>query len=286
MRFFFSRCLGLALFVTLFPLQTFAWNAVGHMVVANIAYERLKPEVRAKVDKMTMDLAKEYPNITQFQQLAPWPDSLRSQRIETYTHWHYIDKAFSTDNTPLKDLNDSDNVVWALKQIIPVVGNNAVNPYERARFLAFLVHMTGDIHQPLHTTSRISAQHPNGDQGGNQFTVLAKGNHLRGNNLHSLWDGGVGVVDVDSTKENIEAVTRSITKHYPESYFGDKIHDLKPEDWANEGFEVATKVVYNTPENQAPNTNYIETGKQTAEQRLALAGYRLAELLNQALDKK
>ncbi len=276
-------CIALIFTVIFFPVNVYAWNAVGHMLVASIAYERLKPEVRVKVDKMTADLGKEYPYITQFEQVAPWPDMLRSQKIDTYTHWHYVDAAFSTDSTPLKNLSDTDNVVWALKQILPVIANNNANPYEKSRFLAFLVHMEGDIHQPLHTVSRISAAHPDGDQGGNLYLLQTKGSR---SNLHSLWDGGAGLLDVEASRENIEALKQSITKHYPESSFGNAIYDLKPENWASEGYKLATTVVYSTPENQMPTTNYIETSKQTTEQRIALAGYRLAALLNQLLDKK
>src|SRR5688572_28964202 len=87
--------------------NTFAWNAVGHMLVAKIAYDRLQPNVRIKVDAMVNDLAKEYPYITNFTQLGPWPDMLKSQHIDSFTHWHYIDVAFSNDGTqPGKNLID------------------------------------------------------------------------------------------------------------------------------------------------------------------------------------
>lgn len=277
---------ALVIFCAILPVNSYAWNAVGHTLVASIAYERLKPSVKAKVDKMTQDLSKEYPNVTQFQQLGPWPDSLRGQHIDVFTHWHYVDIAFSADVTPIKDLSDDDNIVWAIKQITPIVGNASANPYERARFLAFLVHFVGDIHQPLHTVSRISAAHPNGDQGGNLYRIVttqfAEGS---GNNLHSLWDNGVGLFGSNLSPDIIKSLARTITTQYPESYFGDKVNNLKTEDWSKEGVQVAKTVVYNTPEGKMPSPSYMENGKQTAEQQVALAGYRLAALLNKVLDK-
>lgn len=277
--------LVLALFTFISPLHCYAWNAVGHMVIANIAYERLKPEVRAKVDKLTADLSKEYPTLVQFQQLAPWADALRGQKIDSYTHWHYIDNAISGDGTPLKDLTEDDNVVWALNRILPVISNNSANPFERARFLAFLIHFEADVHQPLHTVSRITSAHPDGDRGGNLYLIPYKSvtNSRQMSNLHSLWDSGVGFFSGEATQQNVSDLTRIITTQYPESYFGDQINNLKPEDWASEGLKLATTVVYNTPERQIPSTAYVETGKQAAEQRTALAGYRLAALLNKLL---
>src|SRR3989344_5767009 len=121
-----------------FSCNCYAWNELGHMVIANIAYQQLQPVTREKVDIMTTNLSKEYPAISNFMQMAPWADTLHSQKIETYTHWHYIDIPFSTDGTPIKNIIDTDNVLWAISQIIPVVQNQQANIYERARFLAFL----------------------------------------------------------------------------------------------------------------------------------------------------
>src|SRR5260221_234145 len=81
-----------------------AWNALGHMVVANIAYTHLTPEVRAKVNKMVIDFNDEYSNIHTFLDVAAWPDTLYNQKMKSFSHWHYIDIAFSDDNTPLHDL--------------------------------------------------------------------------------------------------------------------------------------------------------------------------------------
>jgi len=51
--------------------------------------------------------------------------------------------------------------------------------------LRFLIHYTGDIHQPLHATSRVNHEYPAGDRGGNSFPVPAKDGV---SNLHSVWD--------------------------------------------------------------------------------------------------
>lgn len=254
-----------------------AWNALGHMVVAAIAYERLQPEVRYKVDCLATSLKKEYPNINNFVQMAPWPDSIRSQKIEVYTHWHYIDMPFSTDGSPLKNISDQDNVVWAINEIKPIVANKDANPYERARFLSLLIHIVGDIHQPLHTVGRISAAHLDGDQGGNLFTIHYPGSQSIP--LHKLWDDGCGLFNGDASSKTVALLANKITNLFPEKNFNNLTNELSPDVWVKEGLENAS-IVYNTTENTTPSSDYLNNGQILVEQRIALAGYRLANLLN------
>lgn len=257
-----------------------AWNTLGHMVIANIAYTHLTPEVREKVDKMTADFNDEYSNIHTFLDLAPWPDTLHSQKIESFTRWHYIDVAFSSDDTPLQDLTDTDNIIWAINTIEPILQNKNGNKYELSRFLSFMVHLVGDIHQPLHTVSRISSSYPNGDQGGNFYKILDPMKTTTTISLHKFWDEGGDLFNNDTSLDHINSLTKSIMDDYPENIFGDEAHDLNPENWANEGLESSKTFVYTTPENQIPSLEYQNLAKQMVEVKVALAGYRLANLLN------
>lgn len=268
-------CISLSL-----PAASFAWNALGHGVIANIAYTHLKPEVKNKVDNLVAYFHTEYPAMSTFPQAADWPDEVRAQRITTYTHWHYIDIPFSNDGTALKDVKDTDNAVWAINSIQDVVKNNKANPYEHARFLAFLAHIVGDLHQPLHTVTQFSHAHPDGDKGGNLYTVRYHGERR---NLHYIWDQGLGAFAGDNSTEHVNELTDTLTAHYPETMFGDRVQDMNPEDWAKEGVENAKKYAYSTPAGQAPNEMYLENGQKIAEQQAALAGYRLAFMLNQLL---
>ena len=267
-------------------INTYAWNAMGHMVVANIAYQHVTPAVRVKLDKLLASFAKEYPQDATLVKMSSWPDALHGQHVELYSHWHYIDLALSTDGTPTKDLTDSDNAVWAVNLIKPVIQNAHANPYEQSRFLAFLVHIVGDLHQPLHTVSRITAAHPDGDKGGNLFSVRRSVGNGGAVSLHKFWDDGAGLLDGDETQEKIDALSQQATTSYPEPFFGAKATDLNPEHWAKEGYDMAAKAVYGTPENQVPATSYVEAEKKIVQQQLALAGYRLTNLLNLLLADK
>jgi hypothetical protein len=258
-----------------------AWNATGHMIIAHIAYQQLSPAARTKINNLIGHFKTEYPEYDSFVKIASWADAIRSQRIEAYTHWHYIDVAFSDDGSPLKDLIDTDNAVWAEKNIEAVVTNDHANDYERVRFLAFLVHIVGDLHQPLHTVSRISAKHPDGDKGGNDFVVKINNEKF---NLHRVWDGGVGVFESNKSME-VNDLAETITSRYPITYFGAAANDIKADDWVKEGFKNAKDYVYNTKENENLTPEYMSQGKELAQKQVALAGYRLGNLLNTLLAK-
>ncbi len=260
------------------PFVAYAWNAFGHMVVASIAYQRLTPDVREKIDYLVTFLRQEYPSMNSFLEISYWPDAIRMQKIEAYTHWHYIDNGFSNDGTPVNLVLDTDNAVWAINTIEPVVKNSRANPYERVRFLSLLTHIVGDLHQPLHTVTYVSANTPKGDMGGNLYFIRYHDEKI---NLHRLWDGGVGLLEKNPVPEEVNAAANLIISHYPENFFGKRVNDLKPEDWVREGMDLAKTSVYNTPENQTPSPDYIEANQKLAEQQMALAGYRLAKILNQ-----
>jgi len=278
MKKIFCYILGLSL--TCWFSTTFSWNALGHMVVATIAYDHLQPSVKTKVDQLVADFNKVYPEVKTFYQLAAWPDTLHGQKIETYSHWHYTNLPFSDDGTPLKNVSPTDNVIWALSLIKPVIQNTKANKFERARFLGFFAHFVGDIHQPLHTTSRISAELPNGDEGGNLFYIQHPSLTTQSISLHKYWDQGLGLLDVASSFYNISLISNDISQKFPEDFFGSRVLNFNFKSWGAEGFDLAQEYVYVTPPNQVPTSQYVKSGIGIIEQRLALAGYRLAAMLN------
>lgn len=275
----FCNTLSAFCFLIFMPVYSFAWNAVGHMLVANIAYQQLNASTRTKVDALVSTFNQEYPEITSLDQLATWPDSIRGQKIDAFTHWHYIDVPFADDGTPLpQNTIDTDNALWALKVCEAPVKNHQANRYERARFLGFVVHIVGDLHQPLHTVTHVSAIHPDGDKGGNLHPI----HHNHAHNLHALWDSGVGTFVCQEPKSAcVMRLAQELMARYPKSYFGARANDLDPTHWLDEGMTHAKTAVYTVEENRTPTSYYLFHGKDLAEQQVVLAGYRLAAILNQ-----
>jgi hypothetical protein len=274
------KIIGRFLILFCFPISVFAWNIVGHKVVAQIAYQQLNPIAKEKVDSLVASMHQQYPMINSFADIACWPDKLREQKIDVYKHWHYADFSFSKDGTPLKDLLTTDNAIWAFNSIQIIVHNARANPYERARFLAFLAHIVGDLHQPLHTVSFISATLPDGDKGGNDYFVRYQ--HAR-ISLHKLWDRGVDNFVGDNSSTHADQIANTLMTLYPQSYFAQRVNHLEAERWKEEGMSLAKEVVYATPYNQEISAEYIQNARLFAGQQVALAGYRLGNLLNQLL---
>src|SRR6185312_2332386 len=112
-------------------------------------------------NQLLSEFQKVHPDVTSLEQMAVWLDKLHSeQRIDLHFHWHFIDNPINLENRPIGNMVDSDNAVWALEHIISSLKKKPVSLYEQSRLLAFLLHIVGDLHQPLHNVSWVSATHP------------------------------------------------------------------------------------------------------------------------------
>jgi len=191
-----------------------------------------------------------------------------------------VDTPFSPDGAKLPDAVDPQNVQWAIGQCLQTLQSPRAPDVEKARMLRFLIHFVGDVHQPLHCVSRFTAEHPTGDQGGNLFPLAGATR-----NLHAYWDSGAGLfTDVHRplSSDGQAAITKlaaeCVAANPQESAQG--IADLTIADWVKEGVALAKDKVYNTEPGKEPGADYANMTRDLSRQRVALAGYRLAALLN------
>ncbi len=276
---------SLALFAALVAAAAaHAWNATGHMVIAAIAEANLSSAARTEAKRLlAVDATRT--GSDDFVAVGPWADDVRNDRKETGP-WHYKDFYFRADGKPAKNKPDDINVVSKIIGLTKILADRSRPDGERAEALRFVIHFVGDVHQPLHATSRESDSRPAGDRGGNDFPVLQPDGSERGaKNLHSLWDGGAGLLQ-NYPREESRAVAvaeaRALMATLPRTSLKNA-GDSNPDDWAKESFEAAKRNVYGTPEGAVPSPQYIEASRALAARRLALAGYRLADLVNKAL---
>lgn len=268
------------LFIILFvSVPALAWDATGHRLIAAIAYQHLTPQAREKIDQLSKIGDEHYPPYQRFLFAAIWPDIYVRDNPSTKS-WHYIDYPLSVDGTPAREIK-KENVVWAIARAQQLLQAKNISPEEQAKALRFLEHFVGDSHQPLHCVNRFSHAHPEGDAGGNYFSIYNRD----ADNLHAIWDQGVGLFRAQAYRyplrtKDIKRLAQRIELEYPESYFGAQAKDLNPENWCKEGFTIAKDFVYTTPENSALSAEYISKAQKIVAQRIALAGYRLANLLN------
>jgi len=264
-----------------------AWNAVGHMAIAMLAQQNLKPNVRATADRLLAAAPAGTP--TDFVAVSTWADEIRNDRRETGP-WHYEDHHFRADGRPVTTHADAENAVWAIDKFSKIVADKTKSDAERGEALRFLIHFVGDIHQPLHATARDTDAEPGGDKGGNDFRIeppTSLGDRPP-RNLHSLWDLGGGFFHVKDSprsaegQQEIRAIATEMAAKYPRRSLS-KVGDQTPEDWAMESFADAKAVVYALPEHTVPSEDYLAKARDLSERRAATAGYRLADLLNRLL---
>lgn len=133
---------------------TFAWNFIGHAVIAQIAYQQLTPTAKKKVDRLVTTFSHVYPNVDSYQEMSDWADTVRKDGVTEFSAWHFIDKPFSVDGSSLP-YYAKENVAWAITKTENSL-TVAKNPFNQALSLAMLTHFVGDIEQPLHCATRVS----------------------------------------------------------------------------------------------------------------------------------
>jgi hypothetical protein len=297
--------------VSLLSTSAHAWNDTGHKVVARIAWEYMTPQARAKVIALLKaappdaDLANLLATNARplavreqefFLRASVWADMMRDgkfpARREKYhkSSWHYINFFWeqSAPGTAPKDRADMkpepENIVEHLQYFQSFLVDTTQEQSQRAIGLAWVLHLVGDIHQPLHTSARVTATEPQGDRGGNLF-VLDTTSTVR--NLHSYWDGILTLSFPKNQTESAEThhiarIAQLILTRHPLAKMQPRLKPGEFEAWAQEGYETAKSVVYppSLRRYTAPPRNYRRRAYGAAEAAIALAGYRLAAMLN------
>ncbi len=298
MKMDFKKC-GMSFLMCCFSIAANAWWEAGHMTVANIAYAHLSPSAKEKIDKLLPLMAAEntvkykydfnpaHPNYT-FMALSKWADDLKAypNYLSTMTTWHYIESPYVIDDTKVPELIPRDNVVTALDQLKRSLNSEKANDYVKVRNLSLIIHFVGDIHQPLHTIELYSVDFPKSDRGGNLYDVKyteANGYEIR--NLHKLWDSGINLFPSYgysynvSDKASIDKISQKVMEAVPLSEVAKEAYDLDVTHWKTESYQLGVQA-HEVPLGSVPSANYIEKNTDAVERQLALAGYRLANLLN------
>ncbi len=255
-------CLPLA-FAMALPAQ--AWGPLGHRLVARLAEPGLDPQARAEVDRLLQGEAD--PTLAG---IANWADNLRGSDPELgkrSARWHYVniaDPGCSYDAA--RDCPGGNCAVQALEVHTAILADRTQNDATRRQALKFVVHLVGDLHQPLHAGR-------GEDRGGNDYQVNWRG---KGGNMHSLWDSGMlnsRRLDEERWLERLRALPPAAASPLPED---------APRLWAEQSCRIAAAPGFYPPEH-AIGDAYVEQHLPTAEQQLRLGGERLAATLNAVL---
>ncbi|MGQ3887787.1 S1/P1 nuclease [Legionella sp. CNM-1927-20] len=253
-------------------LSAEAWNSVGHRIVAQIAYDQLTPQAKQIYNSYNHALDEVY-GPRSLVSAAPWLDRLRYRNELWLQPIHYIDIPYSIDNTPVIE-PDKINAVSAINEAISILKSETASNYDKGFSLRILLHVIGDIHQPMHAVSLFSKSYPKGDQGGNLITLAP---NPVASNLHAYWDNGGGYLKTHYSYQSIVKKAHSLEKRWPCDANSDL---LNPSQWAEESHQLAVELAYLLKNGDKPSKAYQHAVKTTVKQRLATAGCRLGNLLN------
>jgi hypothetical protein len=272
--------------------MSLGWGAGGHMMTAQIAFDRLNPRAKAQVRTLLaipINPAEVTRQSRDFVNAAHWADDLRPfSEFDPFKELHFIDTAFSNDGTALP-ATPTPNIVTALEENVNTL-RTSTDQNARAQALRLIIHFVGDIHQPLHCATRVDRAHPDGDRGGNlvKIKIREPNGQLKETNLHSYWDGGLGSFPKSGPNfsppplSQIPSAAARARRGNPST--DPKIHLNRPTDfaaWAAESTQLAKDVVYkNISDGTRVTTGYNQAGLKVARKRVAWGGYRLAALLN------
>ena len=167
-------------FVALLVVPAFAraWGGDGHQLTCLIAEDHLTPAAQAGIRQL---IGSAYISDAEN---ANWADEIRRDRTETGP-WHFVDIPIDAAGFDEKrDGQDGNNVIDKITFFENVLKDKSVSKSDRVEALKFVVHLVGDVHQPLHCAER------NKDKGGNLRLVFMPGQPMA-TNLHSVWDSGI-----------------------------------------------------------------------------------------------
>ncbi len=203
-----------------------------------------------------------------------------------------FDKPFSPDGTPLIEPS-APNAATEIPLLRAALSAARTSDDVKSYDLVWLLHLVGDVHQPLHCVSRFDAQDPDGDRGGNKVKIAGNSQPPvcddprycpfgPPNELHAFFDDIIGS---GYATEPAQKAAAALPKPDPTLA---AIRDEKV--WIQEGFDLAQRAIYVSPIGIGDGPFTITAAYQAAalrlgEQRIALAGHRLANLLNDALGK-
>ncbi|CAJ1387309.1 unnamed protein product [Effrenium voratum] len=284
----------------------------GHLLVAEIAKTQLAASQVAAFDGLLEKWAQDFPGMSDFVSSSVWPDHIKCTRagrpmcdglppagLNEFDTWHYVDLDFNPDHVQVEQQNPYQNpsAVWALAQ--------AMRTFQTSRsewalnfMLRFVLHIVGDLHQPLHCAEGLFNDTKfgdvMGDRGGNLIRIRTQWRELT--NLHLLWDaaGGLYMAEWPFSSEQQAQLRRNasqIMKRFPRS----SLKELNAADmscypssdcaavfrgWVKDVHALAIQDAYRGVRAGAePSAAYLARVREVSRRQLALAGYRLADLL-------
>lgn len=238
-----------------------AWGKTGHRITGEIAERHLSGQARARITVLLggQSLA----------EASTWVDEMRADPDrfwqKTALPWHFVTvpgETYSPGDAPAKG-----DALTALRRFERTLLSRSASLQDKQLALRFIVHIIGDLHQPLHAGN-------GSDRGGNDVQVTFFG---RPTNLHSVWDSGLINQEELSFTEHADRLMRRTDNQELLAWW-----EPNPLDWVDESAGVREEVY---PEQTNLGYDYVYRSKPLLERRLQQAGVRMAAYLSDLFSK-
>ena len=231
-----------------------SWGPTGHRVIGKVAENNLSRKAAREVNEILRGES--------LAEASTWMDEIRSDDRYDHTHsWHYttIPDGLNYANRD----NDQGQLVEKIEEMINLLEDESTSDSLEVMALKFLVHLVGDLHQPLHVG--------NGqDRGGNDVRVKF---FYEPSNLHRVWDSGMINHKLYSYSELAAIIDRADDAETENWLKGTAA------DWANECLQYR-KQIYDIENPDRLGYEYVYRNWDLLEQQLLKGGLRLAGILN------
>ncbi len=241
------------------PTQTMAWGLLGHRIVGEIASRHVTKKTSRELEKILGNES--------LAMASNWADFIKSEQSYNYLgSWHYINLPAGLKPNQLEHRLKLDTTTNAYTRLIFLrseLKNKALDHDKKLMYLRLLIHIVGDLHQPMHT-GRLN------DLGGNKIQLRWFG---KSSNLHRVWDQEL----IDSQGLNYTEYAKAITIDKPSL-----IQFLKedPSRWVTDSYMISETIYSELKPGDRLGYRYIYDHISIAEQQLLKGGIHLAALLN------
>jgi hypothetical protein len=252
----FLLCL---LVIFTYSASSFGWGATGHRVTGHIASKYLNKKAKKAIERLLKG-----------QSLAiasTWMDEIKSDSNYNYmSDWHWVTIPFGQtyDQT---EKNKNGDIIQTLERIISELKSQKLSEAEEVQRIKILIHLLGDIHQPLHVGGK-------DDRGGNNVKVMW---FREDSNLHRVWDSDI----IDDTQLSYTELAESLDIPAEKDLKAWQASGVR--EWAKESQSYKDQV-YNTG-NGKLGYRYSYLHYHIVRHRLLQAGVRLAGVLNEIYGK-
>ena len=251
-----KKIISFFLLVPFFIGQAWAWGQTGHRVVGLVAEQHLTKKARKQVARVLQD--------NSLAEVSNWMDDIKSDPAYNHTHdWHWvtIPDGMKYELTPK---NPKGDLVMKLEELVQALKSHKLSAAQEQEYLKYVVHLVGDLHQPLHVGGK-------DDAGGNALRLQWFG---QSSNLHRVWDSDM-IEGKDLSFTELAAFVGQPTPVQQQEWQKGSIRD-----WAY-GMMPYRPQVYNIPADGKLGYRYAYENFDTVQLLLLQGGIRLAGILNQ-----